>query len=30
MGMNPPQFLYSGDIIECHIEKIGQLINNVQ
>lgn len=30
MGMNPPQFLKKGDVIECSIEKIGQLINTVQ
>ena len=30
MGMNPPQYLKSGDIVECEIEKIGSLINIVE
>ncbi len=30
MGMNPPRFLKSGDVVECYVEKIGTLINYVQ
>lgn len=29
MGMNPPKFLKSGDVIESYIEKVGSLINYV-
>lgn len=29
MGMNPPQFLNSGDIVTCEIEGIGTLTNHV-
>lgn len=29
MGYNPPKLLKSGDIVECHIDKIGTLINQV-
>jgi 2-keto-4-pentenoate hydratase/2-oxohepta-3-ene-1,7-dioic acid hydratase in catechol pathway len=30
VGMNPPQFLKSGDVIECEIEGIGVLRNTVK
>ena len=30
MGFDPPKFLKSGDVIECHIEKIGTLVNIVE
>ncbi len=30
LGMDPPQFLKSGDIVECSIENIGNLINYVK
>lgn len=29
LGMQPPQYLKSGDVIECYIEKIGSLTNIV-
>lgn len=29
MGMNPPQFLKNGDVVECRIEGIGSLINTI-
>ncbi len=29
MGFQPPKFLKKGDVIECHIEKIGNLINYI-
>lgn len=30
MGMNPPQFLKTGDFVECYIENIGKLSNTIQ
>jgi len=30
MGYNPPRFLKPGDVVECYIEKIGTLINEVE
>lgn len=30
MGYNPPRFLKPGDVVECHIEKIGTLVNIVE
>ena len=30
IGMNPPQFLKSGDVVECSIEGIGTLRNRVK
>jgi len=30
MGMNPPCFLQSGDVVTCSIEKIGHLTNTVK
>ncbi|MDR5659414.1 fumarylacetoacetate hydrolase family protein [Serpentinicella sp. ANB-PHB4] len=30
MGFEPPKLLKSGDMIECHIDKIGTLINKVE
>lgn len=30
MGMNPPQFLKAGDVVECYVENIGTLINDVK
>ena len=29
MGMQPPQFLQTGDVVECHIAKIGILTNTI-
>ncbi len=29
MGMQPPAFLHIGDVVECHIEKIGTLTNTI-
>ena len=29
LGMKPPVYLKSGDVVECEIEKIGRLINTV-
>lgn len=29
MGMNPPCFLKSGDVVTCKIEKIGELVNTI-
>lgn len=29
-GFNPPKFLESGDVVECHIDKIGTLVNTVE
>ncbi len=29
MGFEPPKFLNDGDIIECYIEKIGNLVNRI-
>ena len=29
LGMNPPRYLQSGDVVECWIEKIGALTNTV-
>ena len=29
MGFNPPRYLKSGDIVECYVEKIGNLINPI-
>lgn len=29
MGFDPPKFLKDGDVVECHIEGIGRLINRV-
>lgn len=30
LGMKPPVYLRSGDLIECEIEKIGRLVNTVE
>ena len=30
IGFNPPRYLKSGDVVECCIEKIGTLVNNVK
>ena len=29
MGFDPPRFLKHGDVVRCHIEKIGDLTNPV-
>lgn len=30
MGFVPPKFLHKGDVIECRIEKLGSLINQIE
>ena len=30
MGMNPPTFLKTGDVVVCEIEKIGQLVSPIE
>ena len=30
MGMNPPEFLHNGDVVECEIEQIGILLSTVR
>lgn len=30
MGLNPPIYLKSEDVVECHIEKLGTLINTIK
>lgn len=30
MGFTPPKFLHKGDIIECRIEKLGTLVNQIE
>ena len=30
LGMKPPVYLKSGDVVECEIEGIGRLVNTVE